>query len=173
MAHAEQQQGSAGAQWPTSCTSLLSFQKDQMLGHRFPRFRGNETLWTISSLYFFTFFAMACQGRFIALFLGDFGVQSHAVGIILATGTTVSLFATPFFAAACDIYKDRRTVLISCVCGSALSVTLYAVPWAAPEFFKDPMMVMTWLLLVRGTYSFFWAPVNTILDALAIVTLTG
>jgi hypothetical protein len=124
-------------------------------------------------LYFVTFFALACQGRFIALFLGGFGISSQHVGLILAAGTAVSLFATPFCAAVCDFLQEKRTVLISCVCGAMLSVTLYAFPWMFSEWFTDPTGLMAWLLFVRMVYCFCFTPVNTLLDTLAVISLQG
>ena len=135
--------------------------------------RGKNAVWTISLLYFATFFALASQGRFIALFLGSYGVSSQSVGIILATGTATSLFSTPVWAAACDVYREKRNILICCVCGAMLAVTLHTVPWLYPEYFTEHVFLMAWLLLARSAYCFFFIPVNTILDSHAVVTLAG
>jgi len=66
----------------------------------------------VSLLYFLAFAAMACAGRFMALFFrDDLGLNSSEIGFVLASGTMVGLFSTPTWCKCMPrAHKSRTSV---------------------------------------------------------------
>ena len=58
---------------------------------------GMDPVRSISLLFFFAFFAFACQGRFLAIFFSSFGLDNDDVGFLLAAGGLVGLISNPFW----------------------------------------------------------------------------
>eukprot|EP00960_Hanusia_phi_P044084 756461-Hanusia_phi.AAC.6 len=124
----------------------------------------------VSFLYFFTFWAAACQGRFLAIFFRDLGLTNGEVGYLLAAGSATGLAATPIWAGICDYLQGKKAVLEVNILSSSLCVCLYLLPYGLP-FLHTGSFLFSWTLLARCAYSFFFAPVFTILDTLSVQNL--
>lgn len=119
---------------------------------------------SVSLLYFFAFLSFACQGRFLSLFFRDLGLQNQEIGFVISAGSLVGLVAVPAWTAICDLTSvSQRTVLMINILGACVAVALFLLPSAMawiPIFF--------WTLFSKCLFSFFLAPVNTILDTIAV-----
>ena len=66
----------------------------------------------VSLLYFLTFAALACNGRFMAIFFrDDLGLSSGDIGFVLACGTFVGLFSTPTW----SVYASMQLCHTICI----------------------------------------------------------
>ena len=128
---------------------------------------------TVSLLYFTIFCALACQGRFMALFFSEsLGLSNASIGYILAAGTIVGLFSTPLWSALSDYLKKQRAVLIATVGGGAVSALLYLVPLLMPAIdWSNGDGIAWWTLFVRCLYCFFFSPTIGIIDSIAVHSL--
>jgi nitrate/nitrite transporter NarK len=138
---------------------------------------GMNPMTSVSLLYFFTFFAFACQGRFLAIFYAEFGLRNDHIGILLATGSFVGLVSTPIWTRVCDHVRGKRTVLLTSIVAASAAIISYTVPWtslgAALGLLPQTTGLFAWMFVVRCVYSFFFTPVGSILDAIAGETMIG
>jgi len=68
----------------------------------------------VSLLYFLTFAALACNGRFMAIFFrDDLGLSSGDIGFVLACGTFVGLFSTPTWSVREGGWRKDDTCIIT------------------------------------------------------------
>jgi PPP family 3-phenylpropionic acid transporter len=101
--------------------------------------------------------AYGVASPFLPAFVNERGVAPEELGMVLAAGTAIRLFAAPLAGRIGDLLRALRTVLVVCV-ALAAAVTLGYLPARGFWFF----LVLTLL------HAAFLAPMTVLSDALAL-----
>lgn len=115
-------------------------------------------LYKLRSFYLFIGLASGSFSPYLTLLLVNNGLTSSDVGVIMAIGTLVSIFAQPVWGVIADRYQQMRLVLI-------LSV---AVPGIMVLFYQSQSFLI--IMLVYSIITVFAATQAPIADSYAIVT---
>jgi PPP family 3-phenylpropionic acid transporter len=112
------------------------------------------------ALYATLFAAFGVASPFFAAFLAERGLSPEAIGLVLATGTAVRLFAGPAGSRLADRLQAPRIVLVACLIAAACLAFSYLPAWGLLP-----------LLLVSITHAITLAPLTPIADALTLAAI--
>jgi MFS transporter, PPP family, 3-phenylpropionic acid transporter len=123
---------------------------------------GSSALPRFLTLYAALFAAFGVVSPFFAAFLAGRGLQSEAIGLVLAAGTAVRLLAGPIGGRLADrLGAPRRVLVITAAAASCVA------------FCYLPAQGMWLLLLVSVAHAAVLAPITPIADALALSSAMG
>jgi PPP family 3-phenylpropionic acid transporter len=108
-------------------------------------------------LYAALYAAFGVASPFLPPFLAERGMSPEAIGILLAAGTTIRLFAGPIAGRIADRLQALRLVLAICMAAAALAALGYL-----------PAYTFWALLAVKLIHHAALAPTTTLADALAL-----
>ena len=114
------------------------------------------------ALYVALFAAFGVASPFFAAFLSHRALQPEAIGVVLAAGTAIRLFAGPLGARLSDRLGTPRLMLVGFTAAASAIALLYL---PATGFWR--------LLLVSVAHASVLAPINPIADALTLQAAIG
>lgn len=108
-------------------------------------------------LYALIYMGNAVYGTFIPVYLNHIGLSNAAVGLLLALGPFVAMFAQPAWGLAADRVRAKNTVLKLLFLGSAATVMLYPVSHS-----------FLYLLLAFALFPCFQTSISPVSDAVTL-----